>query len=188
LLKNWLEAEGYAVNYTKRRTSKLVAKAIADAQAKKTLTPVTYSLIHVADFADTLENEIIPALKAGVIVTADRYIFTSFARDTVRGNDTAWVERLHSFALAPDGLFYLDVPIEVSMSRTPISRVQEFYRAGMDIGLADEPEECFRLFHTKIMEQFKNRLLKEHPFDVLDGTRPIHVIQRELREKVRRLL
>ena len=188
LLQNWLEAEGYAVNYTRRRTSKLVAKAIEEAKANKTLTPVTYSLIHIADFADTLENEIVPALRAGFIVLADRYIFTSFARDTVRGNDTLWVEKLHSFALEPDGLFYLHVPIDMSIERTPASRIKEFYDAGLDTGLHPDPHECFRMFHTRIMEQFTDRLLREYPFDVLDGTRPIHVIQRELRDKVRALL
>lgn len=188
LLQNWLEAEGYAVNYTKRRTSKLVAKAIDEGKANKTLTPVTYSLIHVADFADTLENEIVPALKAGIIVLADRYIFTSFARDTVRGNDPAWVEKLHAFAIEPDGLFYLDVPIEMSIDRTPNSRIQEFYLAGLDTGLHPDPRECFRLFHTRVLDVFQNRLLKEYPFVLLDGARPIHVIQRELRDQVGLLL
>jgi len=188
LLQNWLEAQGYAVNYTRRRTSKLVAKAIERAKATKSLTPVTYSLIHAADFADILENEIIPALKAGIIVIADRYVFTSFARDVVRGNERNWVRKLYSFATAPDALIYLDVPIHVSFARTPPQRIQEFYDAGLDTGLHPDPAECFKLFHSKIRDEFTNHMLHEFGFFILDGTEPIHVVQHKLRDYVKQLL
>jgi len=188
LLGTWLEAEGYAVYYTKRRTSQLVSQAIADAKAKKTLTPVTYSLIHAADFADSLENEVIPTLKAGFIVLADRYIFTSFARDVVRGNERPWVEKLYSFAIRPDALFYLSVPIDVSFRRTPPARIQEFYDSGLDTGLHADPAECFRLFHSRILHEFQDHILREYDFQALDGTQPIHAIQREFRAKVSQLL
>jgi len=188
LLQRWLESKGYAVNYTRRRTSKLVSKTIESAKANKTLTPITYSLIHAADFADRLYNLIIPALKAGIIVLADIYIYTSFARDIVRGNSREWVKELYSFALPPDGVVYLRVPIDICFGRSGPERIREFYDSGMDTGLSSDPEESFRMFHDKIIQEFEDWMLDEYKFNVIDGTKPIHIIQHELRKYIDGLL
>ena len=188
LLQRWLESRGHAVNYTRRRTSKLVSKTIEMAKAHKTLTPTTYSLIHAADFADRLYNVVIPALKAGIIVLADIYTYTSFARDIVRGNTRDWVKELYSFGLPPDGVVYLKVPLEVCFSRSGPERIKEFYNSGMDTGLSSDPEESYRIFHQMLMQEFESWMLDEYNFKVIDGTKPIHIIQHELRDHIQSLL
>ncbi len=184
LLQNWLESKGYAVLRTQRRTSKLVSKTIAKAKQRKTLTAITYSLIHAADFADRQENEVLPALRAGLIVLSDLYVYTSYARDIVRGNDREWVKKLYSFAILPDAAVYLRVPAQVCVERVTPDRIQQFYDAGMDTGLSEDPEQSFRLFHEKIIEQFDGWIAEQHNFHIIDGTQPIHVVQRELRQLV----
>ncbi|MGQ9630091.1 MAG: dTMP kinase [bacterium] len=187
LLQNWMESQGHAVYYTRRRTSKLVAKAIEKAKGAKTLSSITYSLIHAADFADRLVNNIIPSLQAGIHVLADRYIYTSFARDVVRGNDREWVRELYSFAVEPDMTVYFQVPVEVSLERISTYKDLDFYDAGMDIGLSRELDESFRLFQGKVIEEY-NKMADEFGFFVMDGTKLIHEQQRVFREKVRELL
>ena len=112
LLKKWLESEGYSVFFTEWNSSDLVKETTREGKKKNILTPTTFSLLHATDFADRLNYQIIPPLKAGMIVLADRYAYTAFARDVVRGVSPRWVRNLYSFAVKPDISFYFDVPIE----------------------------------------------------------------------------
>jgi dTMP kinase len=119
------------------------------------LTPLTFSLIHAADLADRVEREVLPALKAGAIVLADRYIYTAFARDGARGIDAAWVRRVYSFAIRPTVAFYFDVPLDEALRRIMVGRPQlKWYEAGMDLGLSPDPYESFRLFQKRILSQY----------------------------------
>ena len=117
LLKKWLESEGYSVFFTEWNSSELVKETTKEAKKKNMLTPTTFSLLHATDFADRLNYQIIPPLKAGMIVLADRYAYTAFARDTVRGVSPQWVRNLYSFSVKPDISFYFDVPIQVACDR-----------------------------------------------------------------------
>src|SRR5438105_5299485 len=126
LLKRWLELEGYKVFFTEWNSSALVKKATRKGKKRQLLTSTTFSLIHCTDFADRYERQILPLLKAGYIVLADRYIFTAFARDAVRGCDRTWIRKLYSFALNPDVTFFFDVPFNIVLSRNidGVSRIK----------------------------------------------------------------
>src|SRR3989449_6811573 len=117
LLKRWLELDGYKVFFTEWNSSAIVRKATRKGKKRQLLTPTTFSLIHCTDFADRYERQILPLLKAGYIVLADRYIYTALARDAVRGLDREWLTKLYSFAVSPDVTFYFEVPLEVSLNR-----------------------------------------------------------------------
>src|ERR1700760_1847565 len=117
LVKRWLELEGYRVFFTEWNSSLLVKKSTSKGKKRQLLTPTTFSRIHATDFADRYERQVLPLLRAGYLVLADRYIFTALARDAVRGVDRDWVEQLYSFAVHPDITFYFRVPLETSLSR-----------------------------------------------------------------------
>jgi dTMP kinase len=138
--------------------------------------------LHATDFADRFSTTIVPPLKAGMVVLADRYTYTAFARDVVRGIDRVWVRRLYAFALKPDVAFYFKTPIEVSVSRILNGR-QKIKEAGMDLGLALDPVESFRSFQGRILEEY-NAITEEFGLDVLDATQPIDVQQRAVRTRV----
>ncbi len=187
LLQKWLESQGFAANYTRRRTSKLVSKSIEKAKRNKSLSPVTYSLIHGADFADRQVRDVVPALRAGMIILSDQYTYTSFARDVVRGNDPAWVRKLYEFAIKPDAVIYLRVPVETSLERIIRSRPIEFYDAGQDIGLDPDPATSFKIFQARVIEEFNN-MIREFGFFVVDGEKPIHTQQRIIRDYFKKFL
>ncbi len=154
---------------------------------KNLLTPTTFSLLHATDFADRLTYSIIPYLKAGITVLADRYIYTAFARDFARGVDRRWVRDLYAFAGKPDAAFYFRVPIDVAVGRILGARAKiKFYEAGMDLGLSADPVESFRLFQGRVLEEY-DRLSGEYGFRVIDGTRSIDAQQRQVRDLVSRL-
>ncbi|MEI6915770.1 MAG: thymidylate kinase, partial [Armatimonadota bacterium] len=135
LLHKYLQASGQAVSLSEWNSSPMVKSTTSLGKKKKILTPITFSLIHATDFADRLVNHIIPLLKAGVIVLADRYAFTAFARDAARGCDRQWVRDLYSFAVKPDMAFYFRVSLDVSVDRILSGRPKlKYYEAGMDIG------------------------------------------------------
>ena len=140
LLAKWLSAAGHPVFVTEWNSSALVKAATKTGKKKNALTPMTFSLLHATDFADRLLYNIIPPLKAGMIVLADRYAYTAFARDAARGVDRRWVRELYSFAVQPDLAVYFRVPIEVSIDRLLARRVKlKFYEAGMDMGWSTQP-------------------------------------------------
>lgn len=145
---------------------------------------MTFSLLHATDFADRLLYKIIPPLKAGMIVLADRYAYTAFARDSVRGVDRQWVRDLYSFAVRPDMALYFRVPIDVSLDRLMARRVKlKFYEAGMDLGWSATPAESFRLFQGKVLEEY-DQLVGEYGLEVVDATRSITVQQQEVRRLI----
>src|SRR3989338_3226102 len=135
LLKKWLDSEGYSVFFTEWNSSELVKETTREGKKKNILTPTTFSLLHATDFADRLNYQIIPPLKAGMIVLADRYAYTAFARDVVRGVHPDWIRKVYSFAIQPDITFYFRVPIEVACERILDGRTKlKFFEAGMDFG------------------------------------------------------
>jgi dTMP kinase len=187
LLRNWLEAKGKNVIFTEWNSSKLISKTIKQAKRSNSLIPVTFSILHATDFADRLENIIIPALKAGLIVLADRYCFTAFARDVARGVDKEWVRNLYGFAIRPDGTFYFQVPVEVSLQRINNSRMPGFYESGMDIGLSADPRQSFQMFQSVIISEY-DKMIGEFDFYTMPATRPIHEQQMLFREQATKLL
>lgn len=187
LLKNWLEDRGHSVIFTEWNSSKLISKTIKQAKRDNSLIPVTFSLLHATDFADRLENIIKPALKAGLIVLADRYCFTAFARDVARGVDKDWVRSLYGFTIRPDGAFYFQVPIEVSLERINNCRTPGFYEAGMDIGLSNDPRQSFQMFQTRVIGEY-DKMIPEFNLSVMPATKPIHEQQLMFREQVTHLL
>jgi dTMP kinase len=142
---------------------------------------MTFSLLHATDFADRLLYKIVPPLKAGMIVLADRYAYTAFARDATRGVDRQWVRELYSFAVKPDLTLYFRVPIDVSLDRLMARRVKlKFYEAGMDLGWSTNPLESFRLFQGKVLGEY-DRLVDEFGLEVVDAVGSITVQQQVVR-------
>jgi dTMP kinase len=184
LLAKWLSAAGHRVFVTEWNSSALVKAATKTGKKKNALTPMTFSLLHATDFADRLLYSIIPPLKAGMIVLADRYAYTAFARDKTRGVDPRWVRELYSFAVRPDLAVYFRVPIEVSVDRLLARRVKlKFYEAGMDMGWSTSPVESFRMFQGRVLEEY-DRLVKEFGLDVIDASGSITEQQRAFRKLV----
>ena len=184
LLKKWLESEGYSVFYTEWNSSELVKETTREAKKKNLLTPTTFSLLHATDFADRLYYQIIPPLKAGMIVLADRYAYTAFARDVVRGVSPKWVRDLYRFAVKPDISFYFDVPIQMACERILSNRAEiKFHEAGMDLGLHTDVRESFKIFQGRIMDQYK-KMVEEFDLTAIDATLEIHDQQDVVREKV----
>ena len=184
LLAKWLAAGGRPVILTEWNSSTLVKAATKAGKKKNLLTPTTFSLLHATDFADRLLYKIIPPLKAGLTVLADRYCYTAFARDVARGVDRQWVRDLYGFAVKPDLALYFRVPIEVSLDRLLARRVKlKYYEAGMDLGLTNEVESSFRLFQGRVLGEY-DRLVDEFGLQVVDATCSIADQQREVRRLV----
>ena len=184
LLAKWLVAAGHRVFVTEWNSSALVKAATKAGKKKNQLTPMTFSLLHATDFADRLLYNIIPPLKAGMIVLADRYAYTAFSRDVARNVDRSWVRELYSFAVRPDLCVYFRVPIETSLDRLLARRVKlKFYEAGMDMGWSTNPTESFRLFQGKVLEEY-DRIVEEFGLSVIDATGSITEQQRAFRRLV----
>jgi dTMP kinase len=185
LLHQWLKAEGYGVVFSEWNSSPLVRDITRRGKKKRMLTPATFSLIHATDFTDRMEHNIIPLLKAGAVVLCDRYIYTAFARDVVRGMDPKWVRELYSFAVKPTVMFYFRVPLEVAMQRLLSGRNGfKYYEAGMDLELRADPEESFRAFQGRILEEYE-KMVPEFELTVVDATLPIEVAQVQMRQLVK---
>jgi dTMP kinase len=186
LLRRWLEAERVKVFFTEWNSSLLVKKATRKGKKAQLLTPTTFSLIHATDFADRYERQVLPLLRAGYVVLADRYMYTAFARDVVRGCDPRWVRNLYHFAKPPDLTFYFDVPLDVAMERILAGRPRlKFHEAGMDLRLSLDPYESFRIFQGKIREGYL-AMQKEYAFVRVDGTMGVNEQQIHVREEVSR--
>lgn len=184
LLAQWLRNAGYPVVFSEWNSSPVVKATTTRGKRRKLLTPLTFSLIHATDFSDRVEREIIPSLKAGAIVLADRYVYTAFARDVVRGVDPAWVRSLYRFAAVPTQAFYFRVPLETALKRILSGRPKlKWYEAGMDLGLHADPQESYRLFQARILEEYE-RLVETYGLFVMDATKPVEVQQRLLRRAI----
>ncbi|HEY7679157.1 MAG TPA: thymidylate kinase [Terriglobia bacterium] len=185
LLHQWLRAEGYGVVYSEWNSSLLVRDTTKRGKKRQMLTPSTFSLIHATDFADRIERNIIALLKTGAVVLCDRYIYTAFARDGVRGMNPQWLRELYSFAVKPTIAFYFRVPLEVAMNRILTGRNGiKFYEAGMDLALSHDPEESFRLFQGRILEEYE-KMIPEFDLQVIDATLPIEEQQTQMRQAVK---
>ena len=185
LLHQWLKAEGYGVVFSEWNSSPLVREITKRGKKKQMLSPATFSLIHATDFADRMERNIIPLLKAGAVVLCDRYIYTAFARDVVRGMDPKWVRELYSYAVKPTVMFYFRVPLEVAMKRLMNGRNGfKYYEAGMDLELSEDPEESFQMFQGRIIEEY-DKMVPEFELTVVDATLPIEVEQAQMRQVVK---
>jgi dTMP kinase len=188
LLQKWLESEGYVVYFSEWNSSPLVHDVTRRGKKKKMLTPMTFSLIHATDFADRTEHHIIPPLKAGAVVLADRYIYTAFARDVARGVSPSWVRELYGFAVKPTVAFYFRTPLEIAMKRILGGRdALKYYEAGMDLALSDDIEESFRIFQERIIQEYE-KMVQEFGLVVIDATRSIEEQQAEVRKIVSQAL
>src|SRR5437588_3806407 len=184
LLSHWLRSQGYAVVFSEWNSSPLVKHTTRRGKKKEMFTPTTFSLIHATDFADRMESYILPLVKAGAIVCADRYAYTAFARDVARGVHRNWVRNLYRFALRPNLSFYFRVPLDVALGRILGGRdAIKYYEAGMDLALSRDVEESFRIFQGRILDEY-DAMSREMGFHVIDATRSIEEQQQEMREIV----
>jgi dTMP kinase len=188
LLHRWLVAEGHKVFFTEWNSSELVRRSMKRGKKKDLLTPTTFSLLHAVDFADRLTYKIVPPLKAGMIVLADRYVYTAFSRDVARGVHPDWVRAVYSFAPRPDLALYFRVPIDVALDRLLSGRAKlKYHEAGMDVGLSRDPAESFRLFQSRVLELY-DASVKEFGLKVVDATGDINSQQLLVRRLARRVL
>lgn len=188
MLRKWLVSEGYLVAFSEWNSSPIVRSVTKRGKKKLLLTPLSFSLIHAADFSDRLVRQMLPALKAGAIVLADRYMFTAFARDVGRGLDPGFVRSIYSFAIRPTVAFYFRVPLEESLNRILTGRPQlKYYEAGLDIGLSSDPYESFKLFQGRILDEY-DKMVDEFGLTVIDATKPLLEQQDMVRNIVTPLL
>jgi len=188
LLEKWFQSKQSPVFLTEWNSSETVRRITSKGKRKGRLTPITFSLLHATDFADRYERNILPLLHAGYIVLADRYIYTAFARDIVRGCNPKWVRRVYEFAVKPDLVFYFKVPVDIAVERILSGRPKlKYYEAGMDLNLSNDPYESYRIFQSRIIEQYDSLALSED-FTVVDGTMEIEEAQKTLRSQVTELL
>ena len=187
LLRPWLEIEGYAVSNTGWTRPPLLSDTINEAKAGHELTVTTFSLLYAADFADRLEHQIIPALKAGFIVIADRYMYTAFARDMVMGVDPAWTRDLFGMALVPDLVLYLRIDVEHLVPRVLEGKGMDYWESGMHLALGADLFDSFQRYQRQLISEYDS-LAREFGFVEIDARQPIERIQDELRRKIARHL
>ena len=188
LLEKWLRFNNFEVFRTDWNSSDLVKSITSKGKKKANLTPTTFSLLHATDFADRFERNILPLLRAGYFVLADRYVYTAYARDVTRGCNPTWVQKVYDFALKPDLAFYFRVPIDISMDRILSGRPKlKYYEAGMDLDLSNDIYESYRIFQSKIIEQYESMINREK-FSVIDATVGIKEQQKIMRNKIMHLL
>lgn len=187
LLKEWLEVQGYGVIETGWTRSELLSETIAAAKAGHRLNRLTFSLLYATDFADRLEKIIIPALRSGFIVLADRYVFTAFARSVVRGADPRWTRNLFGFALVPDLTLYLRIDVDSLLPRVLRNRGIDYWEAGMDLHFGIDLADSFRKYQRRLLREY-SRLGREFGFVSIDATLGIEEIQARIRRQVEALL
>ena len=187
LLYSWLKSKNLDVILTCWNSSDLIADTTKKAKKKNLLSGRTFSLLHAVDFADRLEKVIIPAMKAGFIVLADRYVYTAFARDVARDVDKKWVRNMYGFAIKPDLTLYFDVSAKVSLERICMNRQPKYYEAGMDLKLSNNPYKSYVLFQNRVIEQYKD-MIDEYGLVPVDASETIHKKQVYFRKLVTELL
>jgi dTMP kinase len=187
-LSTWLEVEGHGVISTGWTRSPLVGRAIDSARRGNTLNPLTLSLLYASDFADRLENQIIPALKGGFIVLADRYMYTAFARHAVRGVDPQWMREIFGFALTPNLVFYLDVDVQTLIPRAMQSeKGLNYWESGMDLNYSESAYESFVEYQTRILAEF-DKMKAEFEFITIDASRSTDEVYLALQAAIRKFL
>jgi dTMP kinase len=188
LLQKWLESEEYGTFLSDWNSSPLVRDATRRGKKKRMLTPMTFSLIHATDFADRTEQHIIPPLKAGALVLADRYVYTAFARDVARGVNPCWLRNLYRFAVRPTIAFYFRISVDDALTRIVGGRdAISYYEAGMDQNLSGDVEESFRLFQGKVIAEY-DRMVDEFGLVVIDASGSIEEQQVQMRQIVTKAL
>jgi dTMP kinase len=188
LLERWMRTRGYPVHFTEWNSSRLVRRSMSRGKKKNLLTPTSFSLLHAVDFADRLTYQILPPLKAGMIVLADRYVYTAFARDCARGVHPEWVRQVYSFALRPDLTIYFRVPIDVSLDRLLSGRAKlKYHEAGMDVTHSADPVESFRLFQSRVLDNY-DKLTGEFGLRTIDAVGEIPAQQKLVRKMVQEIL
>ena len=187
-LMNWLETSGRPTAQVGLKRSTLVSEELNQAQNGNVLSHTTLSLFYATDFADQLENTILPALKAGFIVLADRYIYTLMARDKVRGMNEAWLKNLYGIAPIPDAVFYLSVePQELIQRNLAKNATLDYWESGMDLGLARDVFDSFLKYQARMGEVFR-QLQKTYKLEIIDANRPVQAVNKDLRKKISALL
>ena len=188
MLAQYIKDKCYGCTVSEWKTSRLISGVINEAKERNMLNTTTFSLLYAADYTDRLENEIIPALKAGFVVLMDRYIYTAYVRDSVRGHDINWVKNLYSFAPKPDLVFYLDVPVETLIKRLIAKNgALDYFESGRDIGLSTDIYNSFEIYQKRCLDEYK-QLIKEYGFVKIDGTQDISEIHNQMKLKVDELL
>jgi len=187
-LVEWLETCGHATVQVGLKRSTLVSSELEKAQEGNILSRTTLSLFYATDFADQLENIILPALKAGFIVLADRYIYTLMARDMVRGMDEAWLKNVYGIALEPDAVFYPSLePEELVQRNLSKSAALDYWESGMDLGLSRDMFDSFVKYQAAMQAVFR-RLQKTYNFTIVDANRSVEAVTKQLRKEIRVLL
>ena len=187
-LVNWLETGGHPTVQVGLKRSTLVSEELEQAQEGNILSRTTLGLFYATDFADQLENIILPALKAGFIVLADRYIYTLMARDMVRGMDEAWLKNLYGIALQPDAVFYLSVePQELVQRNLAKSATLDYWESGMDLGLSRDLFDSFVQYQSLLQAAFRE-LQKIYGFEIIDANRPVNAVFKDLRKRITELM
>ena len=186
-LRQWLEVQGYGVIDTGWTRSELMSETIMAAKAGHTLNHLTFTLLYATDFADRLEKAIIPALRSGFVVLADRYVFTAFARSVVRGADPRWIRNVFGFALMPDMTLYLKLDVDTLMPRLLRNRRVDFWEAGMDMHLHTDLYESARRYQWRLIREY-NRMSRQYGFTAIDASLDPEEVQMRIRRKVQGLL
>ncbi len=187
LLKQWLEIQGFGVVMTGWTRSNLMSRTIEMAKSGNMLDRMTFSLLYATDFADRLENEILPALKSGFVVLADRYIYTAFARDSARNRNTQWVKDVFGFAPIPDLVCYLKIDVNRLIPRVIGSGGMNYWESGMDLHLADNIFDSFKKYQRLLISAY-DRMSDEYGFETIDARKGIEEIQRDLRQRIEKIL
>jgi len=187
LLRRWLEDKGFAVSDTGLRRSEMTQKGLDEAKNGHTLSRITMSLFYATDFADRLENQIIPALQAGFIVLSDRYFYSIMGRDIVRGADPAWAREIYGFALKPDLILYLKADVTDLVSRLIHGRGLNYWEAGMDIHLSSNLFDSFIDYQSELTILF-DQFSQEYGFVTIDAGRPVMDVFSDLQGQIRDLL
>ncbi|HJU13760.1 MAG TPA: dTMP kinase [Candidatus Nitrosotalea sp.] len=188
LLEKWLNYKGISVFKSEWNSSEMVKEITSKGKKKGLLTPTTFSLLHATDFADRYERNILPLLRAGYFVLADRYVYTAFVRDIVRGCNPDWVRKVYDFAIKPDLAFYFRVPVDIAVDRILVGRPKlKYYEAGMDLNLSNDPYESYRIFQGRIIDQYDS-MADSEGFTVIDGTLSIEEQQHTVRKMIMPLL
>jgi dTMP kinase len=182
-LRNWLEVQGYGVIETGWTRSQLVKQTIDLAKSGNSMNVLTFNLLYATDFADRTEKEIIPALRSGFVVLADRYFYTAFARALVRGSDSDWIRRLYGFAIEPDLVLYLRVGVDTLVNRVLLADSLDYWEAGLDHNQGLDPYDSFQVYQDRMLSEF-DRLSAEYGFNVIDAECNVDEIQQNLRTAI----
>ena len=188
LVEKWLRFKLLPVFLTEWNSSETVKEITSKGKKKGTLTPTTFSLLHATDFADRYERNIFPLLRAGYVVLADRYVYTAYTRDMVRGCSPKWVCKIYNFAVKPDIVFYFRIPVDIAIERILSGRPKlKYYEAGMDLNLSNDPYESYRIFQSRIVDEYESMIGSES-FTVIDGRADIEEQQQLVRQKIIEIL